>query len=161
MKKLLLFILVLFGSMSVMSLSDAMCGANGEFDPGSNTCRPLQYGNGYTEPDPKYYGAIAVDVETGKWASAYNYSTISAAKNYVTANCGKNWKVMEVNAGRCGAAAYSKSNKIVEFDTAMSGFAGSGYNTREERAKEKALKKCSKKGGDCKIAVSVCNAGGI
>ena len=42
----------------------------------------------------------------------------------------------------------------------MSGFAGAGYDTREARSKEKALKKCSKKSKDCKIIANVCNSGG-
>ena len=60
MKKLFLFILILFGNIGLMSLADSMCGANGQFDPGSNTCRPIQYQNvnvyekpGYTPS--KYY----------------------------------------------------------------------------------------------------------
>ena len=161
MKKLLFLILVLFGMMSTINFSDAMCGPNGQFDPGSNTCWPVQYENGYTQSAPKYYGAIAVDLETGKWATSYNYPDTSSAKNHVISNCGKNCKVMVVKSGRCGAVAYSKSTKTIEFDSAMGGFAGIGFNTREERAKDKALKKCSKKNSDCIILTSVCGASGI
>ena len=115
----------------------------------------------HSEIEKKYYGAIAVEVETGKWSNAYNYPSNSSAREKVLASCGKNCKVMDVHAGRCGAVAYSKLDKTVEFDSAISGFAGAGYETRRERASEKALKKCSKKSKDCIILTSVCNDGGI
>ena len=60
MKKLLLFTLVLFGSIGTITMADSMCGANGQFDPGSNTCRPIQSGYGTSSPSStsKLYGAV-------------------------------------------------------------------------------------------------------
>ncbi|MCP1226673.1 DUF4189 domain-containing protein [Sebaldella sp. S0638] len=160
MKKFLLFITMLFtlsfiGSANTCNSQYCTC-PNGTW---------VTYGQYCTVPNVeveiKYYGAIAVNIETEKWSSAYNYPSSSSAKKKVLSTCGENCKVNIVSAGRCGAVAYSESTKTLEFDSAIGGFAGAGYNTREERAKEKALKKCSKKSGDCKILTSVCNAGGI
>ena len=159
MKKLLLFIFTLLGILSVQSFANS-CNAQVCTCPNGSWVTFGQYCTASTiEIEQKYYGAIAVDVETGKWATAYNYPNNSSAKKKVRSTCGDQCKVMDVHAGRCGAVAYSKSDKILEFDSAMSGFAGAGYDTREERAKEKALKKCEKKGENCKIIASVCNSG--
>ena len=158
MKKLLLFVLILFGSFSTISLANS-CNAQVCTCPNGSWVTFGQYCTASTiEIEEKYYGAIAVDVETGKWTSAYNYPSTSSARKEVRSTCGDQCKIMDVHAARCGAVAYSKSDKVLEFDSAMSGFAGAGYNTREERAREKALKKCEKKGSNCKIIVSVCNS---
>lgn len=161
MKKLLLPIVVLFVLFSIQSLANS-CNAQVCTCPNGGWVTFGQYCTTQTvEIEKKYYGAIAVEVETGKWSNAYNYPSNSSAREKVLASCGKNCKVMDVHAGRCGAVAYSKLDKTVEFDSAISGFAGAGYETRRERASEKALKKCSKKSKDCIILTSVCNDGGI
>ena len=159
MKKLLLFILVLFGSMGTISLADG-CNAqvctcpNGGYVSYGEYCainndRPM-----IVEP---YIGAIAVNKNTGKWSSISNIKGIKNAKADVLSRCGSDCEVISVDSKRCVGVAYSSSDKILASDSATDNFGGIGYNTRVKRSNEKALKKCEKNGGqNCKVIVNVC-----
>ena len=138
MKKLFLFILVLFGNIGIMSLADSMCGPNGQFDPGSNTCRPVQYQNVYTPPETKIkYSktAFAYDNITGAYGIGYNKNK-SKAKKEALSRCGtENCKIVFYDVA---GTVVASSNGIV-----VSGTYIDGGRTMEE---------CKKQGGiDCKI----------
>lgn len=155
MKRLLLFFTALFTLTGFICLADNMCGPNGQFDPDNNTCWPIQNGGGATVPN--HYGAIAIDLNTGYWASASDYTDEKGPINSVVSACGNQCKVIKVTTGRCVGLAYSKVDKIIGYDEAMSTF-GKGFYTRKERSNKKALKKCTKNGGkECKIVVNVCS----
>ena len=159
MKKLLLFIIVLFGSMSAMSLADG-CAAQVCTCPGGGYVTTGQYCPvSNDEPmivDP-YIGAIAVNKNTGKWSSVSNIKGTKNAKADVLSRCGSDCEVIIVGSKRCVGVAYSSSDKILASDSATDNFGGIGYNTRVKRSNDKALKKCEKNGGqNCKIIVNVC-----
>ena len=164
MNKLLFWICLLFGLMSVTSMAT--------YDPNSGS---YNYGCGPGIPpdvcmagsnpgsgsavyvEPTYYGAIAVNPDTGYWASSSAHTNKKTARESALSRCGKNCKLINVDAGRCVGVAYSANDKILESDSAVAAYASIGYNTRVERSNEKALKKCEKKGGSsCKILVNVC-----
>ncbi|MBP9477262.1 MAG: DUF4189 domain-containing protein [Sebaldella sp.] len=106
---------------------------------------------------PNYYGAIAVDIETGQWSSASAYPTRKSARETVISGCGEHCKVINVDVKRCVAIAYSETDKILESDSAIAVYGKIGYNTRVVRSNEKAIKKCEKSGGkNCKVLVNVC-----
>ena len=159
MKKLLLFIVVLFGSMSVVSLADG-CKAqvctcpNGGYVSYGEYCAVSNDEPMFKEP---YIGAIAVNKNTGKWSSVSNIKGTKNAKADVLSRCGSDCEVIMVDPERCVGVAYSSSDKILTSDSARDNFGGIGYNTRVKRSNDKALKKCEKNGGkNCKIIVNVC-----
>ncbi len=159
MRKLLLFILVLFGILSVQSLSDG-CNAQVCMCPNGGYVTTGQYCSA-PSGDPwivaPIIGAVAIDPATGKWASVSNTKDRKEAKNDVLERCGADCKVFMVDSKRCVGVAYSKNDKIIGSDSATDNFGGIGYNTRVERSNEKALKKCEKNGGkNCKVIVNVC-----
>ena len=83
MKKLLLPIVVLFVLFSIQSLANS-CNAQVCTCPNGGWVTFGQYCTTQTvEIEKKYYGAIAVEVETGKWSNAYNYPSNSSAKEKV------------------------------------------------------------------------------
>ena len=107
--------------------------------------------------DP-YIGAIAIDKETGKWASISNIQGSKKAKADVLSRCGADCEVIRVDHARCVGVAYSSSDKVLASDSATTDpFTNIGWNTRVKRSNDKALKKCEKNGGkNCKIIVNVC-----
>ncbi len=154
MKKLLFITGVLFFVLGFNSFAVNVCG--------DGIPPYVSYGNtGNTQAPvyvaPTYYGAIAVDVQTGKWASASAHTSKNSARQSVIARCGEQCKVINVDAQRCVAVAYSDTDKVIESDSAIAAYAKIGYNTRVERSNEKAIKKCEKNGGkNCKVLVNVC-----
>ena len=154
MKKLLLVIGVLFLLSGFNAFAVNVCGEGIPPD--------VCMGNtgGTQAPvyiEPTYYGAIAVDINTGKWSSAAAYTSKKAARESVISSCGEHCKVINVDSQRCVAVAYSDTDKILESDSAIAAYAKIGYNTRVKRSNEKAVKKCEKSGGkNCKVLVNVC-----
>lgn len=154
MKKLFFITGILFFVLGFNAFAVNVCGEGIPPD--------VCYGNtGYTQApvyiEPTYYGAIAVDVQTGEWASASAYTSKKAARESVIARCGEHCKVINVDSQRCVAAAYSDTDKVLESDSAIAAYAKIGYNTRVARSNEKAIKKCEKSGGkNCKVLVNVC-----
>ncbi len=162
MKRLLLFIVVLFGSMSAMSLADG-CTAqvctcpNGGYVSYGEYCATTT-----TTEVTRYYGGIAVNPQTGEWGSTHNYTNRGQAKKDAMSQCGS--KDCKYVGGAfntdCISAAYSSGDKVLAFDTATSGLGGKGgtISERKKRAAEKAMKKCEKNGGgSCKILKTVCS----
>ena len=160
MKKLLLFILVLFGCMSALSMADNMCGPNGQFDPQNNTCWPTQGGYTPDPPAPKYTGGIAIDPNTGAYGWGAKYTSKSSLKTDVLKSCGSSGCVFlgALAFKQCGGLAYSETDKIYGYDTVI--YWTQGDKDRKKRVEEKALKKCEKNGGkSCVVQVSVCDIG--
>ena len=134
----MLSIVVLFGNIGIMSLADSMCGANGQFDPGSNTCRPVQYQNVYTPPEVKIkYSktAFAYDNITGAYGYSNNKSK-SKAKKAALDSCGtENCKIVFYDVA---GTVVASSNGVVTIGT----YRDSG----------KTMEECKKQGGiNCKI----------
>ena len=156
MRKLLLFTLFLFGILSVQSLAwNYGCGENIPPD----VCGASNGGNssGDSWIITPTIGAVAIDPDTGKWASISNTTDRKAAKSSVLERCGADCKVIMVDSKRCVGVAYSKGDKAFGSDSATDNIGGIGYNTRVQRSNEKALKKCEKSGGkNCKVIVNVC-----
>lgn len=151
MKKLYFVIGILF-FLSYFNASANVCGKGIPPD--------VCMGNNQTSPvyiEPTYYGAIAVDINTGQWSSASAYTSKKAARQSVISRCGEHCKVINVDSQRCVAVVYSDTDKILESDSAMPAYGRIGYNTRIKRSNEKAVKKCEKSGGkNCKVLVNVC-----
>lgn len=162
MKRLLLFIVTLFGILSAQSLANGcsaqicMC-PNGGYVSYGEYCAATT-----TQSVTRYYGGIAVDPQTGKWGSSYNYTNKKEAKTEAMSRCGSTDCKYVGGAFNtdCIGAAYSSTDKVLAFDTATSGLGGKGGTTseRKKRAAEKALKKCEKNGGEnCKLLTAVCS----
>ncbi len=153
MKKLLLFIFILFESFTTIALADSMCGANGQFDPGSNSCRPIQSGYGGSSPSStsKLYGAIAFDPATGASGYSIDNYTVETAKKYALNQCkSKNCEIIGTfETERCGSLSYSSTDGIYGYKTSSRG--------GRKRLNEKSLKECEKNGGkNCKVIISTC-----
>ena len=163
MKKYFLFIFVFLGIFSPVAKAGG-CNAQICMCPNGGYVSTNQYCPAVQESQPLFVkvpiGVIAVDPDTGKWASVSDTTDKKAAKADAMTRCGANCKIFIVDPGRCVGAAYSKEDKVLAFDSATS-TVGIGFNTRIERSNEKALKKCEKSGGQsCKILVNVCAVGG-
>ena len=157
MRKLLLFVMVLFGILSVQSFAwNYGCGEN--IPPDVCGADGSKSGGGGSMTNDPYIGAIAFNKDTGAWASVSNMQGKKEAKADVLSRCGQNCEVIMVDWKRCVGLAYLASDKIYGSDSAMDQiYTGAGYNTRVKRANEKALKKCEKNGGqNCKVIVNVC-----
>ena len=160
MKKLLLFILVLFGMLSIQSFAwnygcgenipPSVCGADG-----SGTSNTQQTSSN------DYYGALAINESTGQWGISYNYTSSSLAKNAALSQCGNNCKVVETLKhngpySECASFSYSKKDGSYGYDKAAARM-GVGHETKKSRAAEKATKKCEKNGGSsCKVQITFC-----
>ena len=156
MRKLLLFVMVLFGILSVQSFAwNYGCGEN--IPPDVCGADGSKSGGGGSMTNDPYIGAIAFNKDTGAWASVSNMQGKKEAKADVLSRCGSDCEVIMVDPERCVGVAYSSSDKILTSDSARDNFGGIGYNTRVKRSNEKALKKCQKSGGkDCKLILNVC-----
>lgn len=160
MRRLLLFILVLFGILSVQSLAwnygcgenipPHVCGADGS---GSSNTQQTSSNN--------YYGVLAINESNGQWGISYNYTSLSQAKSVALSQCGSNCKVVETLKhngpySECASFYYSKKEGVYGSDKAAARM-GIGHDTKKERAEEKALKKCEKNGGSsCKVQITFC-----
>ena len=168
MKKILLFMFMVFifsvgysGNIIVAPNGDILedCGNNNYQFPG-NCPKNSSSGN-----VTRYFGGTAVNPETGKWGSTYNYTNAKQAKKDAMSRCGsENCKYVggDTNSA-CVSAAYSSTNKILTFETVKLSMFGSlagipdDKNERKNLASEKALKKCKKNGGtNCKILTTIC-----
>ena len=157
MKKLLLFIVLLFGSMSAMSLADG-CSAAVCTCPGGGSVSTGQYcPTGPSSGGSKnYYGALAINSETGMWASAYNHLNAKEAKESAMSRCGADCKLVTISGTACIGVAASKEDKTIEYAKAdeMLGF---GVNNIKKRAGDSAVKNCEKnKKKNCKIIANFC-----
>ena len=66
-------------------------------------------------------------------------------------------KIIDVLPDNCTGLAYSASDKIIGYDSAVKNDEDNNNDTRVKRANEKALEKCQENGGkNCKIIVNVC-----
>ena len=155
MKKLLFFILVLFGSLSMTGLASG-CNAqictcsNGSWVTFGQYC-PVVYNNYSTPDSDKVFGAIAFDPVTGNSGFAQEQYTSDNAKSKALKACNSaNCTILGTfRAGSCGALAYSKTDGKY----AYVGRSQSGRKKLNQKAKEK----CEKNGGsNCKIIISTC-----
>ena len=141
---------VLVGTGLALSLgpafADAMCGPNGEFNPMTNQCYPIQRPGGnkpgpsgptYLPPEPQW-GAIAIDMSRQQKSSGFSNSKKSQAQANKEAldYCGlSTCKVVLTFKNSCGAIAGSDV-----------GIWGGGVDTDKNRALEKAAASCYAKG---------------
>ena len=150
MKKLLLFIVVLFGMLSVQSLSDGeYCSVgqcrcpNGGIIAGGQYCPTNNY---YEPPVPKatqYYYIFAYDKDTGAYGAAERtkkkWAVEEAVKECGTANCKI---IFSSKKSFEGLAVAASSNGVVVTQTE------GGY---DELARN-ALEKCAEQNGiNCKL----------
>ena len=160
MKKLLLFIMILLGVLSTQSLADSFgCGVTIPIEVCKNPGGTQNSGQSNNTYSNKYYGAIAINEDTGAWASAYNYTSKKEAQKSVLERCEGNCKIIQMSPSECGALAYSDSEGTFSYEAA--GFWWTGEATQQEilkKAEERALKKCkSKDGKACEIKESFCS----
>ena len=160
MKKLLLFIVILFGILSVQSLADAMCGSNGEYNPNDGKCWPIQKNDGYVSQPKKEiyiypYASIYYSSKTG----VFGYSWLgykSGVEKAAKESCGDNSCKKIATDAACYIFAKASNNSY-----GGERYAYYGYNEVElKKSRDKALKNCEKSGGkDCKIELELCSSG--
>ena len=144
MKKLFLFILVLFGILSTQSFAwNYGCGENIPPDVcGAGASQPI---TGVKRTGD--YNAFAYDKESGAYGTGHNYDFNDAKKEALN-NCGtKNCKILVIKAEDYAVMGYvvTSSNGLV-----LDGYIDIGY--RYEDAVDKVIKKCQKKGGiNCRL----------
>ncbi len=95
------------------------------------------------------HGAIAYDLNTGKWGYGYNYDANWQARNRALTECG--WggcKVYVSFANSCGALATDNARGICGW--------GPAYN--RSTAIERALYECRLRGGTCSLKVWSCTS---
>ena len=158
MKKLLLFIIVLFGCIGAISFAEPCSSAIWQCTGGTNItfgqyCPSVNTDNyspsNYSEPP--YVGAIAFDKNTGSGVAVSDSRNMDFAKDQVKWQCGKGCKIIPIKNLQCGVIAYSAQEKIMDSQT--------GYDSGS--LMEKALEKCKKNGGkNCKIVINICNVKG-
>ena len=163
MKKLLFTIMILFITLSLQSLSDPYgCGVTIPIEVCRNPGGPQNNTGSNTNNNsysPTYYGAIAINEETGDWAISHNYTDKKAAKKSVKERCRGNCKVIQLSPSECGIFVYSKTDGVSAYEAA--GYWWTGKATQQDllsKAKDRALTKCKNKNGkSCKVEVSVCS----
>jgi len=95
------------------------------------------------------YGALAYDMNTGRYGFSYNYDADWKARNRALTECG--WagcKAYVSFRGGCGALATDNNQHIY------------GWGTAADRATavSRALYECRIRGGNCSLKVWSCNA---
>ena len=156
MKKLLLFVVVLFSGLSVHSFAwNYGCGEN--IPP--EVCGA---GTGSSQPTiglTSGYGAFAIDMKKGVYFTIVQQPSSKTAKEIVMSECGKDCTLIPIASGACTAIASSIDGKY-SYDTTAATLLDIGKNTRKERAGKKAIKKCEKNGGEnCLIEAVACGDG--
>ena len=156
MKKLLLFVVILFSTLSVQSFAwNYGCGENIPPEVCGAGSGPSQPTIGLTSG----YGAIAINTKNGVYFTILQQSSSKTAKEIVMSECGEDCTLIPIASGACTAIASSVDGKY-SHDTAAATLLDIGKNTRKERAGKKAIKKCEKNGGkNCLIETAVCADG--
>ena len=156
MKKLFLFIVMLFGVLSVQSLADAMCGSNGEYNPNDGKCWPVQQ----SQKKVDLYGAIALDSQPLDATSVRVYSwvnerTLEGAKYGALKGCGvETCKIAAKFKNECAAVAVNE-DFIGKKDGDSGVYSDTGKNFSQ--AEKNALNYCEKESGKtCIIVRSAC-----
>ena len=91
-----------------------------------------------------YYGAIAINRDTGATGYSYDYSSQSSAERAALNYCGQNCEVAIWYKNTCAAVAYSYQN----------GTYGWAWGSDARSNERKALANCE--GNDCQVVSSVC-----
>lgn len=102
---------------SAMTLADAMCGPNGQFNPNDNRCWPVQSGNSTPAKRIDYWGAIAVHRKGTTTYSVWNQTSKAAAGRKALQNCGNDDCVILISFKNTCAAAVSGRNNFFAVDT--------------------------------------------
>jgi hypothetical protein len=95
------------------------------------------------------YGAIAYDMNTGRYGFSYNYDADWQARNRALTECG--WGGCKVYASfrnACGALATDNNQRIYGWGTSYS----------KSEAMNRALYECRIRGGNCSIKVWSCTS---
>ena len=155
MKELFLFIVMLFGVLSVQSLADAMCGSNGEYNPNDGKCWPVQQ----SQKKVDLYGAIALDSQPLDATSVRVYSwvnerTLEGAKRGALNGCGlETCKIALSFKNGCGAVAVNEDFIKKKDENSVYNDIGKNFS----QAEKNALNYCEKKSGKiCIIIRSAC-----
>ncbi len=156
--RILFFIFILFSIISVINFSQCLVGEKCENHDGIIITSYLKSPPISGKPaQTLYYGAIAVNENTGQWFGASKQNSKKEARDFVISLCGKQCKIIDVLPDNCTGLAYSASDKIIGYDSAVKNDEDNNNDTRVKRANEKALEKCQENGGkNCKIIVNVC-----
>ena len=114
MKKLFLFIFVLFCILTSFSYADA-CNAqictcpNGSWVTFGQYCSAVNTTPSYSRNYA--YGAIAINKDSGYWFAVTNFKNANGAKNEVDKKC----KVIPIKENKCLTVAYSTYDKTVKW----------------------------------------------
>ena len=151
MKKLFLFILVLFCVLTSLSYADA-CNAqictcpNGSWVTFGQYCSAVNTTPSYSRN--YVYGAIAINEDNGYWFAVTNFRNAKGAENEVAKKCSetfneKKCKVIPIKENKCLTVAYSPYDKTVKWKN------GVGSKIRESLLKSA--------GKNYEIISSLCN----
>jgi hypothetical protein len=95
------------------------------------------------------YGALAYDMNTGRYGYSYNYDADWKARNRALTECGWNGCKAYISfRNGCGALATDDQQRIY------------GWGTSSDRATaiQRAIYECKIRGGNCSLRVWSCNA---
>lgn len=95
-----------------------------------------------------YYGAIAINKETGRTGYSYDYTSRGGAENRALAECGKGCKIATWVRNGCAAVAYSPNTKTGGYSWAGTGRLG--------QVQSGAKQECGK--SDCVVKASFCTS---
>ena len=98
---------------------------------------------------PKPWATIVYDEESDKWGMSWQHETRRAAVEDALKNCGTKNCTHELSfyGKRCGAFAHAKTSWALEQSDSVA------------KAKEAALKSCSKNSKSCRVIGAVCTDG--
>lgn len=153
MKKLLLFILVLFGLISFESIANYNPGTgtyNYGCGPGvpPNVCMSGGNSNGGSTVTPRYFGGVSIDPSTRKYGASWNYKNGEDARNSAKKICSES-----SNSDRCVSywSSYYYTAVSISTDDQVTKF---GTSDSYDSAWNAALKECQKAGGnDCEVVL--------
>ena len=164
MKKLFLFILVLFGILSTQSLAwNYGCGENIPPD----VCGAGS-GGGFTQPSiglpsPVNFGALAINPYTGSISYITAQKDNKKAAQIVMSDCGQNCQlIFEIKANQCAAVVHSTNldHYVHYIEKPFDLLSNTNMKRTKEKSSEKAIKKCKKEGGqNCKVLIAICANG--
>lgn len=100
--------------------------------------------------EPGSFGALAWSASTSSWYVSIRYPTKAAAKKAALAGC---------YMTDCTVRAVFHHGQCIAIATGRHGAAGWSWRSSGNRARSHALTQCQKRGTECRIQTTFCNAG--
>ena len=122
---------------------------------GYMNCGGSSGSSGSARPQPpkvvNRYGAVAMNLNTGLFDSAYNEDSRATAETIALSKCGAGCKIISSYGNQCAAVGLGTAKN------GKGGYRGIATNRDPKVAESKALASCNAKAKNCQIILSECS----